>query len=76
LNVAAEVADLARVPSVDRVALRAGGLDPQPVGVDNFTVQDHVRPALDRHTLQGFVQVRGLGGEHADPLVEVAVRGG
>jgi hypothetical protein len=65
----------AGVPGVDRLALDAGGGLGAAVGADQLAVNDDVRPALLGHLGQGVVQVGGLGGEHREGLVAVAVGG-
>jgi hypothetical protein len=76
LDVAAEATGLARVPGIDGDALLADGLEPQAVGLDDLAVEHHVRPALVAAVLQRLVQIRGLGLQHVDGLVEIAVGGG
>jgi hypothetical protein len=52
---APEVAMLAGVPGVDRGALHAGGRFAQPVGDEQFAVEDDVGPAVVGDALQGGV---------------------
>jgi hypothetical protein len=73
LHVPAGGAVLAGVPGVDRLALDALGGLRAAVGADQLAVEHDVRPALLGHLGQGIVQVGGLGGEHPDTLVAVAV---
>ena len=46
------------------------------VAVEQFAVEDDVRPAVGGDALQCGVQVDGLGGECRDAFVAVSVRGG
>lgn len=72
VDVAAEIMSLTGVPGIDRRALRADLLDPQPVGVHDRAVENDMRPALVVTALQRIVQVRGASGEHTEGLVEVS----
>ena len=47
-----------------------------PVDLDQRPVQRQVRPLVASRLLEYFVQVGGLGGDHVDRLVQVAVAGG
>src|SRR5690606_25824030 len=80
LDVAAERAVFAGVPAVHRPA-RAGpfGFDHlpgDPGGADRGAVQDHVGVPGREPLIEYLVQVRGLGGEHGDALVQIPVGGG
>jgi hypothetical protein len=46
------------------------------IGADERAVQRHVGPARGRTGGKHLVQVRRLGGEHIDALVQIAVAGG
>jgi hypothetical protein len=67
---------LSGVPQVDDLALGAEGRLAAAVGLDDGSVQDHVRQPVLVRPLQRLVQVRGLFGEHVDDLVPVAVSRG
>ena len=53
---------------------RQGGLG-QPVAVEQFAVEDDVRPAVGGGALERGVQILCLGGEYRHAFVAVAVRG-
>jgi hypothetical protein len=76
LDVAAVLVGLPGVPQVDEPALHADGLNRAPVGLHDLAIQDHVRQSVVDGALQRLVQVRSLGGQHRDALVQVAVGGG
>ena len=67
---------VARVPQVDELAVDADGLLPAPVRRNYLAVQDHMRKALLPGPFQSLVQVRCLGGEYGDDLVQVPVGSG
>jgi hypothetical protein len=45
----------------------------EAVGLEDLPVEDHVRDAVGQRAPQGFVQVRGLRGQHVHGLIDVPV---
>lgn len=76
LDVRAESAVLARVPQVDRGAPGTDGGLGDPVAGDEGAVEDHVGVARREARAQDLGQLRRLGGEHVDALVQIPVGGG
>jgi hypothetical protein len=76
LDVRAEVAVLAGIPSVDRLALDADRGLGQPITAEQLPVEDWVRPAVSGDPAQRLMQVLGLGGQHGNALLTVAVGSG
>jgi hypothetical protein len=76
LDVAAVFVGFAGVPQVDLFAFHAGGLLSTAISREDLSVEDHIGQALLLGPSQGFVQVRGLVGEHTDDLIDISVCGG
>jgi hypothetical protein len=66
---------LAGIPQIDRLAFHAHRRLPAAVAWDDRAIRDQVWQSVVFGPRECLVQIRGLGGEYLDDLVDVAVGG-